>query len=619
MDKTIFKWLTPVWLTVAAVSLGGCQKIDGIDFDDIDSTVGLEFRDFKLPTNNSTHEISLDEVFSIDTTGCVKIDPRDGHYFFYQNGEESGVSTIHVSPITVTSSEGDFSPNLFELTFEDLGILRPDLARGKAPQMKQVRKTIQTFDILEDGLYGDVVSLTEALVNRTSVRLTLTFSNDLAAVISEIAELTAVLPDYLLLREGGVRVLQNSQRVTMDGNDIRFERVMTSEPLVFEVAVEGLRFSEGGRPDDANYLAYSRYSDSDGTMFGQVRMKGQVEALVKFDQSTVVTDPAVLRHDMSFRIDSHLEFGAVQFQTVTGEFRPDVDLKVGSVTIDNVPSFLDDPDVVLNISDPIIQLHIWSNLPLTGLIDGTLTSYFSDGTTRSVVVRGIEVKPNQTSDIVISRRPRSEAAYADYQKIVQDDLSTLLSSIPDRIDFTCSATTRTGEQATILLGHSYAFEPSYEFRADLALGRDSYISYTDSITGWAGDLEDVDLYDARSAKVQIEADVTNTIPAELTLDIIPVDIDGNPVRGMAVNIDNGQGQNKVAAKGQTHLTATLTFSTADAFRQLDGIRLKAAARVTDEFTLNSGATGDTTHHLKIDNLGATLNATVIVNTDDDDH
>ena len=179
----------------------------------------------------------------------------------------------------------------------------------------------------------------------------------------------------------------------MDGNDIRFEGVVTSEPLVFEVIVEGLRFTEGGRPDDANYLAYSRYTDSDGTMLGQVHMKGQVEALVKFDQSTVVTDPAVLRHDMSFRIDSHLEFGAVQFQTVTGEFRPDVDLKVGSVTIDNVPSFLDDPDVVLNISDPIIQLHIWSNLPLTGLIDGTLTSCFSDGTTRSVDVRGIEVKP----------------------------------------------------------------------------------------------------------------------------------------------------------------------------------------------------------------------------------
>lgn len=618
MKKNHIARLMPMWLVWGAICLGGCQKEDGIDFDDIDSTIGLELRDFKLPTNNSTHKISLDEVFDVDTTGCVKIDPSDGHYYFYQEGEERGVSPIHVSPIIVTSSPGDFSPSLFELTFEDLGLERPAGARAEASHQKEIRKTIQTYDIIEDGLYGDVVSLAEALVNEPCVKLTISFSDDLAAVVQEASRLTVVLPDYLMLKEGSVRVLRNSQQVSMDGNDIVFEQVMTSEPLVFEVTITGLRFTEGGQPDDVNYLGYSRYVGTDGSMVGQVHMKGQVEAIVNFDESKVVSDPSKLRHDMFFRLDSQLEFGAIQFQQATGEFRPVIDLKVGSITIDNIPSFLDDGDVVLNVSDPVIRLHIWSDLPLTGLVDGTLTSYFRDGTTRTVVVRGIEVKPNQTSDIVISRRPRTESAYNGYQKIVQEDLSTLISSIPDHIDFTCTATARAGEQATIQLGYDYGYRPSYEFKADLALDRDSYISYTDTIAGWADDLKDIDLYDFRTASVKIETDVTNTIPLELELDITPIDEEGSPVSGITVRIDNGQGQSRVGAKGQTHLTAMLSFSSADAFSQLDGIRLKATARVTEEFMLNSGSTGDTTLYLKLDNVAATLNAMVIIDTSDDE-
>lgn len=615
---------------VAMATLCACQNVEGIDFDDIDTTVGVVLNDFKLPSNNSTHRIYLDELFDIEPTSCIKTDPDDGHYYFYYEGEDVSVSPVEVKPVTVTSAATDFNAQLFSFTLADLGIDLAAPSRMRAQQPAELRGVIQQFDITEDNLFGDITAIRSVRVGSGTVTIGLDFSADLASVVSELGGLTLMLPDYFVISDNEVRMLTpTDSRIDIVGNDITFTNVKTSQPLRFQIPVSRLDFTiatDEGQPD---CLAFSRITDASGNTKGRVRMKGQLVASVRIDQAHVSIDPGKIlsgeAQSMTFAIHSSMSISPIAFDEVVGQFQPVYDFNVGDIRLSNVPKFLDDADVDLRLSDPVIELDIDSRLPLTGLVDATLTSHFKDGTTVPVGIEGIEIRPDTRSHVVISTRPKLPADYPGAQLICQPALSSLISAIPERISFDCTATTRLGEDAAIGLGRSYSIQPDYRLNAPFTLKAGSHIAYTDSLDGWRDDLTDINLHDVSNASIVIDADIENALPLDLSVSVTPVDEQHRPIPGISVIFAAGDAQGRVGAataEGQpatSNLQVRLAFSSNDDFHRLDGIRLRAEATVTDEFTLNSGTVeAARTQYLKVNRLGATLNASVIIDTDSDD-
>ena len=622
MDKRKSKkWLSVALAMAFAGGLVSCST-ESIDLGDIDTTLGWELKDFKLPGNNSTHEMVMQEVFDIDTTGCIKINPVTGDYYFTKKGDHVEPSSTEVEPISVTTNQQDIHPNPFRISAEQLGLNIPMLARAGAPSLRELAHTIQVFDVYETDLAGDIVRLDQATTDDALLTLTVHFSADLAIVIDEIASLSFSLPPYFSL--GDVTVKQNGRLRQKDSNNIEFEGIKTSDDFIFTVTVNALDFTVCQDTGAAEYLVYRRLPNGNDGYKGEVEMKGQVDVTARFDTSRVTTDITKLRPGMEFVINSELDIQPISISSATGEFRPSFDFEVGRTSIGDVPSLLDDPDTKVKLHNLIIRFDVESSLGLTGIVDGDLISNFKDNSSRKITVHNIEVLPETTSHIVICRQQPSAGEYPGCQVFytghpdMEGDVQDLVDAIPESVEFQSTATTKAGETGTIYLGRTYTFAPSYEMEALLALDRGSVIVYRDTLDGWAEDLKDIEL--AAGATVTIEAEVVNSSPLSYDLEVTATDANHQGLTSeMDVTVTTAAGGNTVPAEGRTHLTIVVKQNTDGAFRKLDGIVTKAIAHGDVEgVTVNSGTGTNSAakQTLRLSNIGATLTGKVIAKIDD---
>lgn len=600
----------------------GCGTDDGIDLDDIDATIGVALDNLRLPGNNSTHEIVFDELFSIDTTDCIKIDPKSGEYVFRKRGNDVKATNVEVAPITIVTDQDNIHPTPLTLSEGDLGITLPSRRRAGSVEtgVKEIWETIQNFEFMETDLAGDVVDINTA-ESQSRLRLTAIFSSDLMQVLPRFSGLTFYLPEYLTLSDLSC---DNGQLSLTDGHTIEVKDVQTTRGrLTISASISQLDLQVLKDPSLPAYLYYDRYQQPDGSYRGAVHLKGNVRLKAAFDPDMVKTDN--LRHGMTFVIDNQLTISNINIVSGEGRFCPSIELNdIGSIGIgDDVPSFLNDPDVRLQLDNPVLSLDIASDLAIDGFIDGVIETTYRPNASlspRRLPISGIKAKRGQVSHIMVCNYNPNTALYNEtngYQVIetgrTGQNLGWLLEKIPQDIEFSCTARADESTPGIIVLGHQYYIKPSYDFEAKLALNAGSTIVYNDSITDWQGDLKDLDL--TVGSAITVESDVSNQLPVDLQLSITPIGAPkANGTRDRLNNlidvvVTTDKANNLLVAEGKTRLTIKATQKQKGAFKQLDGLRIKAIATSQQNGkTINSGlGTDKTTQTLKLEHITVTLN------------
>ena len=608
--------------TVATVS---CGTDDGIDVKDIDATLGINVNNLQLPGNNSTHEIVFDELFDIDTTECIKIDKKSGEYVFRKKGGDVEPTNVSVNPITITTDQNNIHPTPLVLSFSDLGVDVSARRRDGSIEtgIKEIWETIQNFEFNETNLVGDVVDINTA-ESQSHIQLIANFSNDLAQVLPVFSGLTFYLPEYITLSN---LTCNNGSITLLDGHTIQVSDVYTTRGrLVINANISQLDLQVLNKPTLPAYLYYERTKRYDDTYRGAVHLKGNVRLKATFSPDMVKVNN--LRTDMRFAIDNTLNINNINIVSGSGRFCPSINLDdIGSISIGNdVPSFLNDPDVKLMLDNPVLKLDIESDLTIDGFIDGTIESqYRADAALapRALPINGIKAKRGQVSHIVVCNYNPNTSVYNEangYQVIetgrTGQNLSWLLEKIPGKIEFSCVARADESTPGTINLGQQYYVKPSYEFEAKLALNSGSSIVYNDSVTDWRKDLKDLDL--SVGSTITAVTDATNKSPLDLQVSITPVGVvKANGVRDrldniIGVEVTTDKPGNKVTSNGTTKLTIKVTQKQKGAFKQLDGLRFKAIGTSQQNGQpINSGlGTDKTKHTLKLENITITLNGQV---------
>lgn len=645
--KTDFRKLTLVALAAGALATVSCGTDDSIDLNDIDTTLGFRLTEFALPSNNSTHEIVLQELFDIDTTGCIKIDPNTGEYVFRKEGNDVKETTVKVNPVKVAEGK-EVHPKPFVLSPSDLGITLPGATRKAkqlapgSPDSWPLSHVIQTFNFDQKDVTGDVVDLHKASIapdRKAMLVLDVRFSADLRKVLKSFTGFAFQLPPFLKLDDNDIKVIngnldpnsdENKNKFVKyhDNNIIEFRNIVTKHVTNFitnteygfhlEVPLRELDFSVARNLTSSDYLVFTRSLQSDGTYKGRIQLKGNITVLANFDPSMVVTDPTQLSAGMVFQIDSDLHIDDMNITSATGKFGPTVALNnLGDISIGNdVPDFLNDPEVELHIDNPIINLNVASTLPIDGIIKGILTPTYKSGvklakTPQPVNINNIIVEKGNdavlTSTIVVCESSQSDridkskypagAQFIDRksQGLGEEDyfLRDVLQKIPEHITFSAEAHADETQEVTVLLDHNYTLKPAYSFEAKLALNAGSRIVYNDSIDGWKEDLKDIDF--GNDVTISIESEVVNNSPMQLTLLITPV---GVPENGKREDLSNEVEVKITTDKGSdakitsslsgdttpTKLTIKISQLKDGAFKKLDGILLKARANMVSNNT-----------------------------------
>ena len=558
---------------IAVVGFTATSCIDeNYDLSDIDMTLGIQ-GDISLPFC-STGDVILRNIMNLEEDGVVQFidDPAGGDRIY--TVRQSGKTVI--PPIRIDDIRFE-SPTI--TSFSTVIGLEFDRKESPKPQRISVvvtedgEKKTYGVDIKDYAYIYPVGEKDDAYFSFDDVRAT-GISNDLVAleevklkentIVAEIKDINFGQADFFHyvhmddailtfpkdMHLTGVNMIYNgkSHPVPFDKtNGIitlfkgKGEAIDTSRPIKVEISFDGVTigndfsFATGA---DGGELSF----DGGFRLFTSLRVES-TEVDEKMLQATVDRmDPAVLLamldpQTQRIKLDM-FDAGLIPEEvSVNGDGDFDSDLVVASVTgtvrrevdnpdpimLDDLPDFLDDPEVVLDLSNPAIFLNVRNTLPGMATTALKLTGTQTRQTEEFEIVEG--ENRFELSDHYSTLRPEG---YDDAAWIRVEDLGGLVRQLPEKIDVEVMPVTLRTDNMPV--PSSFDVSLDYEIFAPLSCGPDFKLVYQDTERGWASDLEDLDNVDAGYIEVHALAD--NDLPASFTLEVIPVDEYGHTVEAL---------------------------------------------------------------------------------------
>jgi len=484
---------------LSGMMLGGCTDGD-YKISSVDATLGVGNGNLKLPSNSS-FVITLDDILDLENTDLITVDENTGDYMFGKDPET--ITDVNVK-IKEISSENASQPLSFP------GLTLPAAIQALAGQTVKPADYGVTLDI-----DGDISLMDYTFTAPNEVKkLNYVELGDGAALkvdisvpgVTRLAKLEITLPQQLVVtNQSGGSFDPSTNKLTLTNYSVSAGK-LTLNFLVTRINTE-------------------LNTDNTFTLKGNVHMYVDVAELA-------VPNPCPSALNFSGAVTT----ATINVSAANGQFKPTIDAQeVGSTTINSLPAFLTDKRVVADVDNPQIWLTLQSNMPLGGYVEAKLSSTTS---TEDVVLskakdNQLPIAANGTTRLVICRKAPS--GLSGYTPVIAPDLSKLIMKLEEGMKIDIDVTKFEAEQTsdvTVKLGYDYTFTPSYRFKAPLALGDQAEVVYKETEDDWNKDLKDFQLTSA--SKVLLTASVNNGVPADLEINIKPLDVKGAGLAGLIV-------------------------------------------------------------------------------------
>ena len=496
-------------LLLSPLAFTSCTD-DHYDLNEVDSTIGVGSDGLRLPTS-STDEIQLSDVLELNESDVVKIQ-ENGDYMFEQDGGDvtparPKIDIIQISKQSTTSEALVIPKNLIT----GINAMGKETGMRKANNI-DLEATVNQFDF-SGNKPEEVLSLRTVSVD-ANIKLAVSFSSALKSCVTKIAKLSLNMPSYMSFTAS-----TTSGDLSVNGNKITLANISTANEITLNIDINALDFKSG----------------NNGTLAiegGKIKMDGTVVMGVEISPSDINLS-GLTSGDLS--ITSQIQFPDFKVTGAQGRFSPNIDLgNLGEATINNVPDFLKDGNVVVDLANPQIWLTTNSDLTLAGYVDGVIKAYKKGQVIASVNVNGINIQANATSKICICRNASLVDGSMFTQVIEVPTLSTLIRTIPDKLVFEADARADSQNEYAITFGRQYNISPSYTIKAPIAFAEDARIVYNDSIEDMNKDLKDLDF--AEGTYINVDANVENKVPAHLTVSAYAVDVNGKRMSDDLISI-----------------------------------------------------------------------------------
>lgn len=318
---------------------------------------------------------------------------------------------------------------------------------------------------------------------------------------------------------------------------------------------------------------------------GAVTLDGQLRVTVRGD--------GTLPETVTVGIMPQVSIDEMKLGEITGKVNVDIEEVNEEVDLGDIPDFLKDKDVVLDIEHPVIMLEVGNTTGVPVLADLTLTP-LADGNPiengiielrreeRDIVVKAADEMGEYTwSNFFISN---SEAGMEPgFIPVDVPNLPNLIRQIPDVIQIKMTAEADQGEDPEVVhrfdLSHGdYEMNVRYNVHVPLTFGPDLQVVYRDTIDDFNSDIKDYVKY---VTEVVMEMEVENTIPLGMVCRAVALDVDGRALSGIEVSTPQPieaagwDGNNTTLVRGA--FTIELKETVAGTMEQLDGLALEITA------------------------------------------
>lgn len=516
---------------------------------DIDMTISAGGEHLAIPVGY-TEKITLDKIIELDEGDDLQIVDGEYHLLKKDNIDETNTS---VKLVTVNESSNPIEPIRIISGNHDSDVY--DILISNAESEGFINAEAHGVDkaVIEIGsLAADMP---------TTLTLKLKLSGEISTSLVKVGTMTITFPNFIQFeKENGL----NGQTLTMTDVQIEPYSGFTKE-LKINKYVFGKEYGEGNRVDKENGDRILKIENQE----------------IKIDMQGInVADPS---GNGSLNITPTITLAEMAVSEVYGTIQPDIDVKPTEVELNNLPDFLQDDEIRLDITNPVFSFNANNPLNTDVEMDGVLTGY-KDGKVTKIVKIGsgnggasITLKPSgdkqQTISIV---RDEQTVVEANATKVVVPNLNDIIETIPDHINVELKPVVKTEQYYTVNLGQDYTLNSAYDIDIPLSFGSNLKIVYEETLDNFDLDLEDVDI-----KKAVLSINAVNTIPLAMEIkndNVSALDANGNVIKDIDVTVEGTITESK---DGKTEVSSALNVNlneTAEgAISKLDGLKLKITA------------------------------------------
>lgn len=574
----------------------GCTDSD-FDLSNIDQTIGIGGDGLQLPTN-STENIVLDDLLDLNNSDFISI-AENGDYMFSKQSDD--VKPSHPSIDEVLVKEAKVNNN-FKIEIPESSLMQ---TRRKSAGHTKLSKTASVEGEASEFKYrGNVpYEIRELISAKTAsdINIDVNVTAELKKVIPTFKTMTVTIPSYLKLNIG--KCSPSQPEYDAEKGIITFHNISSSAKINIKANISSLDFSTP--PPTVVFTPGVLGAD------GSIDFDGAVLLGITFDEVNKEGNSL-----QNLYMSAKMTMGAIRVTEATGKFKPNLDLEdLGNVNINNVPDFLTDYDVTINLYNPVIELTATSDIDVAGVATATLIAEDERGNEMAKVeIRGLNIKPNGTTRLCICKHKEGidETKY-DQVKVVSN-LSDIVKKIPHRINCKAEVDADTYRKGTVKLGKKYTIDADVHMSAPLAFDEGAQIVYTDTIDGWN---EDIDKFSfAEGAYIEMTTEVENKMPAYLNVSAFAIDVNGKeiPQHRIRVDVSNSVKASEDGEKAVvTPVTIKLRENEKGALKTVDGIvfRVTAAAGDKDAQTIVGKTINAYKHTLTARNIKVRLVGKII--------
>ena len=530
---------------------------------DIDMTVNVGGEHLAIPVGY-TEQITLDKIIELDEGDDLQLVNGEYHLLKSDKIDETNTS---VKMVTVNESSNPIN---------SINVLNNvDYSQPGDVTVEDIESE-GSVNTEAHGIDEAVIEIGSLTAN-TPAKLTLSFEINKTSSISysdvTIDKMTITFPDFIKFEEGQSGL--NGQVLTISNETLH-------------------------SPTYTKYLNISKYVFGEKYGDGNKVKEENGDRIIKIENQKITVKTDVTVHQAqgtgSLSITPTAILAAMTVSEVNGTIKPDMDVKPKEVELNNLPDFLQDEEVKLDITNPVFSFK--ANNPLNEEIemDGIMTGYKNGKVTKTVKIGSgnggvpIKLKPSgnkqQTISIVRNEKTVVETGAT---KVIVPNLNDIIETIPDRISVELKPAVKTDDYYTVNLGQDYVLNSEYNIDIPLSFGSGLKIVYEETIDDFDLDLEDVDI---KKAIISITAD--NTIPLKMEIkneNVSALDVNGNKITDINVTVEGTITESKDGKSIATsQLNINLVSTKEGAISKLDGLFFKVTAvpgQATDVQLLSS--------------------------------
>ena len=333
---------------------------------DSDLSIAIGGSKFAVP-GGKTEEIKLSKILKVEEGGFVQIDPDNGNYYLYKVGQGS---TTNISVEDFDIPEPTIAPVYRQINFSDIQTRSGITLTGDIPSDSKSSFTMST--VLPNSIKN--LSQIKAI---SSIKLRFSFTS---ATVQKLTfqTLYITIPSYTIsneVDEEGVKSIENMVLLIDNSNTVN-------------IPIQGLHVSEDMLTQNADGTLTLQIS-GDVTMSGKLSVNSND---VNFGAGSL---------SVSLKIETFIE--DIKVKSIKGIVDPNIDIEIASMDMDDIPVYLSDKEVRLDMKNPMVLLDINNQSPVGASIDGMFTSVYADDIDNvSIGFRINEILPNQLQSFCLS-------------------------------------------------------------------------------------------------------------------------------------------------------------------------------------------------------------------------